>query len=247
MLSEMPKPPDPFAVETGRASNSRRVYLDLRNDLLHGRLPLGTRLIEEQLAERFGVSRTPVREALHRLEADGHVVRDSSGGLAPNPPRPAQMRQLYEVRVEIEQLLTRRAATVGDTARLVALRDGWRDFRARWFSSHESIEGPDFVYADEGFHEVLGHASGNLAALRYLRDINERIRALRMHDFTTTDRVEQTIVEHLEIIDAVCAGEPEVAAALMREHVERSAKVVEERVGAVLARMFDAAEAGGGA
>ena len=67
----------------------------------------------------------------------------------------------------------------------------------------------------------------------------ERIRVLRIHDFTTFDRIVTTVHEHLEIADAACAGRADAAAALMRVHVERSAAVVERRVGELLARMFE--------
>ena len=95
------------------------------------------------------------------------------------------------------------------------------------------------MYADEGFHEGIARASGNSATERYIRDINERIRLIRIHDFTTPDRIEATIEEHLEILETVRAGRADAAAALMRVHIERSAEVVERRVGELLARMFE--------
>ena len=85
----------------------------------------------------------------------------------------------------------------------------------------------------------MARATGNGATVRYLHDINERIRVIRVHDFTTPDRIEATISEHLEILDAVQAERRDTAAALMRVHVERSAAVVEQRVGELLTRMFE--------
>jgi DNA-binding GntR family transcriptional regulator len=80
-------------------------------------------------------------------------------------------------------------------------------------------------------------AFGNEVAVRVLGDLNDRIRLMRIHDFTTEDRVRATIAEHLEILEAVLAGNADAAAAFMRAHVQRSALVVRERVGATLARM----------
>ena len=74
---------------------------------------------------------------------------------------------------------------------------------------------------------------------RCSRDLNDRIRILRIHDFTTDDRVGATIAEHLEIVGAVLAGDADAAAAFMRAHVQRSALVVRERVGEALARMAE--------
>jgi DNA-binding GntR family transcriptional regulator len=236
-------------------TRAEEVHRDLRAALLAGEFPYGERLVEEQLARRFATSRTPVREALRRLEGDGHVVRDRAGGVRPNPPRVSAMRELYAVRIVLEQLAVRTAVPEA----LDDLYDEWLDLRvergdARLDGSHrweyrpegetpDGIElwGPDFVHADEAFHEGLAHASGNSATARYIRDINERIRVIRVHDFTTADRIATTIEEHLEILDAVRAGRPDAAAALMRVHVERSAAVVEQRVGELLARMFEEA------
>jgi DNA-binding GntR family transcriptional regulator len=201
----------------------------LRAALLEGAFPYGQRLVEEQLADRFNTSRTPVREALRRLEGDGHVVRDRSGGVRPNAPRVSAMRDLYAVRTVLEDLAVRTA----DPERLDALHEEWLELRG------EHDDTPGFMHADEAFHEGLAHASGNHANERYLRDINERIRVIRIHDFTTPDRIEATIEEHLEILDALRAGRPDAAAALMRVHIERSAEVVERRVGELLARRFE--------
>jgi DNA-binding GntR family transcriptional regulator len=225
-------------------SIAERIYQQLRNELLLGQFPYGDRLIEEQLAERFKCSRTPVREALHRLQADGHVVRHPMGGTTPQPPQASTMRELYEMRTVIEDLVVRRAATTGDQEKIAALRDNWADLQKAARSDRGALETPDFVYADEAFHEGLATAAGNGAAARYLRDINERIRILRVHDFTTGDRIKTTIDEHIELADAILSREADAAAALMRVHIDRSSRVVEQRVGAMLARMFDVEEAG---
>lgn len=210
-------------------TRAEEVHKELRAALLAGAFPYGQRLVEEQLAERFETSRTPVREALRRLEGDGHVVRDRSGGLRPDAPRVSALRELYAVRTVLEDLAVRTA----DPAQIDPLYEEWLELRS------ERDESPDFVYADEAFHEGIAHASGNSATERYLRDINERIRVLRIHDFTTVDRIATTVEEHLEILDALRAGKTDAAAALMRVHIERSAEVVERRVGELLARMFE--------
>jgi len=210
-------------------TRAEEVHGALRAALLAGAFPYGQRLVEEQLAERFNTSRTPVREALRRLEGDGHVVRDRSGGVRPNAPRVSAMRELYAVRTVLEDLAVRTA----EPERLDGLYAEWLELRA------EHDDTPDFVYADEAFHEGVAYASGNGATERYLRDINERIRVIRVHDFTTPDRIVATIEEHLEILGAIAERRPDSAAALMRVHVERSAAVVEARVGALLTRMFE--------
>ena len=207
------------------------VHSALRAALLAGEFPYGQRLVEEQLAERFATSRTPVREALRRLEGDGHVVRDRAGGVRPNPPRVSVMRELYDVRVVLEDLAVRTA----DPDRL----DGAAS-PSGWSCAPSTTTAPDFVYADEGFHEGIARASGNSATERYIRDINERIRLIRIHDFTTAgpDRGD----------DRGAPGDPRDRPrgprrrgrrADARAHRAVSAEVVERRVGELLARMFE--------
>jgi hypothetical protein len=82
-------------------------------------------------------------------------------------------------------------------------------------------------------------AGGACHAQTLLADVNDRIRILRVHDFTTDDRIGATITEHLEVLACVLARDPDAAAAFMRAHVQRSALVVRERVGSALARMFE--------
>ena len=151
------------------------------------------------------------------------------------------MRELYEVRVAIEELVARRASTSGDREQLDVIERDWRSLETGW-RTREVPRGPDFVHADESFHRALAAASGNHVAETMLTDLNDRIRILRMHDFTTDDRIASTITEHLEILGCVLAKDADAAAAFMRAHVQRSALVVRERVGQALARMFELPE-----
>lgn len=225
-----------------RPAQADRVYAQLRDGLLRGDFPVGRRLVEQQLAARFDTSRTPIREALRRLEGDGHLVRDPSGGLCPSVPSVRSMRDLYDVRLAIEELVVRRAAVSGARGLLDEIAQDWRALEAESKKDRPLHGGPGFVSQDEDFHQRLAEASGNSYAERQLRDVNERIRILRIHDFTSEDRVRSTIAEHLEIIDAVRAGDADGAASYMAAHVQRSAHVVRERVGEALARMFEDAE-----
>lgn len=228
--------------QSGEPSRAERVYHEIRDRLLRGEFPVGRRLVELQLADEHGTSRTPVREALRRLEGDGHLERDPSGGLRPAVPSVRQMRELYDVRVVLEELVVRRAAASGDATALARVRDDWASLAVDWHEGRTHLRGPDFVHADEGFHQQVAAASGHDVAERLLRDINDRIRILRIHDFTSEERIRATLAEHTEIIEAVLTGEPDAAAAFMRSHVLRSALVVRERVGVALSRMFELAE-----
>lgn len=228
---------------SAKASQADRIYEQLRDRLTRGELPVG-RIVEQQIASEFRTSRTPVREALRRLEGDGHLTRDPSGGMRPRVPSVRGMRNLYDVRLAVEELVVRRAATAGDQGTLDALQQEWLALDARRRGGGLDTEGPAFVYQDEAFHNRLAEAAGNEIAAETLSSISARIRILRIYDFTTEERIGATVTEHLEIIRAVTAGDADVAASFMRAHIQRSANVVRERIGEALARMFEDADTG---
>ena len=220
---------------TAAPTRGERVFTDLKARLLAGQFPLGRRLVEDRLAELLAVSRTPIREALHRLHAEGLVVRHPEGGFLPSVPDVATMRTLYEVRVGLEIQALRRPAQVGgrhDVARLTQLREEWVSLL-----DDTPDEGPDFVLLDESFHMTLAEAAGNPVIVEFLRTVNERIRMVRMQDFLTLDRVEETIAQHLAIVDAVLADNTELAVERFDDHLSQSLAVVEQRTLQAIALM----------
>jgi DNA-binding GntR family transcriptional regulator len=224
----------PYAA--GRRSD--RVYAELKTRLLQGDFSIGVRLGEVALAAEFEVSRTPVREALARLWSEGIVDRHPDGGFRPVPPDVSVIRDLYEVRIGLEHLaLTRpfRSGTVHEQDRLIELRDDWRAMG----EDDELEPDPDFVLLDESFHVGLAEAAGNPAVVEMLRTVNERIRVVRMQDFLTSERITQTIEQHLGILDALI--ERDITAAMSRfdAHLEQSLDVVEERALQACARMIN--------
>lgn len=221
--------------DTRTGSRSEVVFAELKTRLLSGEFGVGRRLGEERLAEALGVSRTPVREALHRLHAEGLVVRHPEGGFLPAVPDVVVMRTLYEVRVGLEVQALRRPASLGarhDRPALERLREEWRALR-----EDDPEPAPEFVLLDESFHVGLAAAAGNAVLVEFLRTVNDRIRIVRMQDFLTADRVTQTIEQHLEIVDAVLDGDTELAVTRFDNHLTESLVVVEERTLRAIALM----------
>jgi DNA-binding GntR family transcriptional regulator len=217
---------------------SDRAYAELKHGLLVGEFPINVRLGEERLAALIGVSRTPIREAMMRLHAEGLVRRAPDGGYLPVVPDVVLMRHLYEVRIGIElQALHRpgRNDTVHDRGILEVLRDEWRSLQGE-----EPVEAdPSFVMLDESFHVTLAEAAGNPVLADHLRQVNDRIRIVRMQDFLTSGRIDETIAEHLGIVEAVLVGDVADAERRFAVHIGQSIAVVEQRVSAAIARMVD--------
>jgi DNA-binding GntR family transcriptional regulator len=215
---------------------AERAFADLKHRLLVGDFPLKTRLGEEKLATLLGVSRTPVREALHRLHAEGLVRRFPDGGYEPVAPDVGRMRHLYEVRSRLELAALQRPGLTGephDRHRLGQLRSEWLTL-----ADAAPEADPSFVLLDESFHITLAEAAGNPELADVLRQVNERIRLVRMQDFLTTERVRQTVVEHIGIVEAVLDADLVEAERRFSEHLDQSIAVVEERVTRAITRML---------
>mgnify|MGYP000424185227 CR=1 FL=1 len=224
---------------TGQGSRTEHAYRALKRGLLAGELGLGIRLAEERLAAELDISRTPVREALSRLHAEGLVERHPQGGFAPAAPDLHLTRQLYEVRFALERealmRTTRDGAELRDVDDLVALRGEWSSFEA---PPVDDDVNPDFALLDEEFHVRLAASSGNRALAETLSRVNERIRPVRMHDFVTTERIDATIDQHIGVLDAVIDGREHAALERLDDHFAESFAVVEQRAAAALARMW---------
>jgi DNA-binding GntR family transcriptional regulator len=212
-----------------------RAYDELKRGLLVGDFALNLRLGEEKLAALLGVSRTPVREALLRLHAEGLVGPHPEGGFRPIAPDVDQVHDLYEVRMALELQALRRPGELGRTHDLEALdllRDEWLAL-----AGTQPEPDPGFVTLDEDFHVRLAAASGNPSLAELLAIVNQRIRVVRMHDFLTAERVGCTITQHLEILDAVLVGNLGLALDRFGRHLGESMAVVELRAAQALARM----------
>ncbi|WP_416061570.1 GntR family transcriptional regulator [Rhodococcus indonesiensis] len=205
-----------------------RVYRELRTELMNGSIPVGERLTEPKLSARFGISRTPVREALAMLCADG-LLRREEYGFSPVPPSIPRIRDLYELRITLELQGIARAIDNPDVRHdrvaLTAERERWLHL-----SAHPPQQEPGFVVLDEEFHVALLAASGNAELAGSLESVNSRIRHVRMYDFMVNSRIETSITEHLAIVDAVLGDELELAHRLLHRHIGESLAVVLDRV-----------------
>lgn len=226
------------ADRSARRQRSKTVYAELRRALMLGEYPLIERLGEVKLAEQFGASRTPVREALMRLESEGLVHRRPEGGFYPSSPNLADIRDLYELRRIIEVGTITRMAETGSRYD----RDATRALRDQWTAMLTAMPEPepDFVLLDESFHVGLAAASGNDAVARNLQLVNERIRIVRMQEFLDTERIEKTIRQHVAIVDTLLAGDTAGTITLLTAHLDEARHQATLRATAAVERMMTA-------
>ena len=193
------------------------VYTRLRDDLFEFRLLPGDRFTETEVAQRLGVSRTPVRQALFRLEREGHVEVASRNGWRVLPLDFDRYDQLYDVRLILELAAVQRLCVQDPIPDLQELQQVWL------VAPTEREREPQTVARlDESFHETLMTATGNRELARIFHDVTERIRIIRRLDFTQPERIQQTYDEHAQILRTVLARRPEQAMLLLRSHIDTS-------------------------
>jgi DNA-binding GntR family transcriptional regulator len=211
---------------------SDQVYRELKRRLTLWEYEPGRRLSEDAIASEFAVSRTPVRDALRRLEREGLIEHEPFAGHRVPAPDLARMDELYEVRLALEEAAVRRLAEAGDHSGVRELLEAWE-----WPVDRPNPD-PDLVFADEHFHETLAELAGNRFLWEVLRGINDRIQIIRLNDFVDPRRVEATYRQHRQILRAVLRRDADAAAARLRDHVFASQSFVRDAASRALQRMF---------
>jgi len=194
------------------------VYAQLRQDIFDMRLLPGDQVTETEVAAHFKVSRTPVRQALQRLQGDGLMQGYVRGGWEVVPIDFKRFSDLYEMRRLIETHAVRRlCAQAGDLSVLAGLRATWCVP-----AGERELDGPKAALLDEIFHQTLVRAAGNQEMADTFDRLTDRIRIVRRLDFLYGDCLHSTYEEHAAILDRIAAGDSEAAQRLMDEHIDGS-------------------------
>ncbi len=184
----------------------------------------GDRFTENEVSERLGVSRTPVRLALTRLQQEGYVEVLFRSGWRVLPFNFEQFEQLYDLRMVLETAAAHRLC--GDSLKHAGKVDETLidELAAIWLvpEAQRSSDTAQVSRWDEAFHSTLVAATGNSEMVRVHRDVTERIRIIRRLDFTKKARIDATYAEHGDILKAIQKKRGDVAAMLLRAHIETS-------------------------
>jgi len=197
------------------------VYAQIKSDIFDFRLLPGDRFTETEVAERLGVSRTPVREALYKLEREGYIQVYSRNGWSVRPFDFEQFENLYDVRVILELAAVRKLCEMQEKPDLDGLKEIWLvPLEKRIKDPHRVCE------LDEQFHESLVAAAGNPEMARIHHEVTERIRIIRRLDFTQADRIVSTYDEHAQILRSIVRRKLDQSHLMLRSHIESSKAVV---------------------
>jgi len=180
-----------------------------------GALSPGQHLDETELATRFGVSRTPIRETLIQLASMGLVVIRPRRGAIVAELGPQQLVEMFEVMSELEATCGRLAARRMTPQEQQVLLDAHR----ACMDARDAQEPDDYYYKNELFHEAIYAGSHNQFLIEQARNLYRRLRPYRRLQLRVRDRLGKSYEEHDGVVNAIIDGDGELAARLLREHV----------------------------
>jgi DNA-binding GntR family transcriptional regulator len=219
-------------ISKNRRERGSGVFQTVRDMAISYQLKPGEKVSEIELAQRLGVSRTPVREALTRLVNDGFLL-PASRGFVRRPLDVQETLQLYEARVAIEcACLTLAIARATDAQIAEATA-----YLARSQEVPPDTPVEKLVELDEGFHLRIADMAGNTELRRVLVNLNERIRFIRWIDMEKVGR-DSTQKEHRAILRALKARDAGVSERLLREHIGRRQDQIVEAITRGLAKIY---------
>jgi DNA-binding GntR family transcriptional regulator len=204
-----------------------RAYEMIRGEILSGQLEPGERLREEELVSRIGVSRTPVREALRRLEADGYTIVQANRGASVSAYSKRDVDEIYGLRALLEGHAARRAAarvTPQQIERLEAINAQMRALKANVTNGLErQLQRSELNHA---FHEVVLEASDNVRLATIVRQLAQVALSARTFAQYSEDDEERALENHDELIRALKSGHPDWVEATMRSHIHNARQIM---------------------
>jgi DNA-binding GntR family transcriptional regulator len=196
----------------------------IRARIMSGEIAIGAQLRQAELAKTFGVSRTPIREALRQLQTGGLIEVLPNRGAIVRVPRPWEVREAYEVRADLEALAAERMVpriTDDDIKRLRAANTSLRRANAKVVAGRGGTTTMPLGGANDVFHTLIHQVAGNVRLARVINELNEAfpryVSALVLAD--NPRQREDNVKEHERIVDAIAVGDTAAARAEMRAHV----------------------------
>jgi DNA-binding GntR family transcriptional regulator len=207
-------------------SSAESAYFHIRSLLVQRAFQPGARLSEPQLSDRLGISRTPVREALRRLQSDGLVTRSSRGGVVVARMGSAEIKHAYQLRGALEALTAELAAGHQQRGELAPSALTELQERAR-IVEERATEGdlPGARDANLRLHQWIAELGGNPLVIEALGRIWDRMAISSLSNFAQPGWFAEVAGHHQAIVAAVVAGHPAEAARVAMHHVARAATV----------------------
>ncbi len=193
------------------------VYEELKQQILVGAIAPGTRMMEVELAEEMGVSRTPVREAIRKLEKEGLVSIEPRKGAYASDISAKDIEDVLEVRQGLEGMAAAMAA-----GKLTA--EGKAELAEVIAKYREAVEAEDvekMIHYDEAFHAGIASCTGNKTLIQVFSTVQELALRFRYVYYDDFNRYEDMPMEHQEILDAIASGDAEKARSVASKHISK--------------------------
>lgn len=194
---------------------SERLREAIEEEIATGKLPPGARLDEAELAGRFGVSRTPIREALSLLLGEGLIESRPRRGAVVTQATPHRLIEMFEVMAELEAMCARLATRRISDEEFAVLEAAHLACKA----AAQANNPDDYFYANERFHYALYTGSHNAFLFDQAASLQRKLRPYRRLQLRVRNRVQKSFEEHESILEALRAGDAELAMAHVRTHV----------------------------
>lgn len=196
---------------------NKKAYDAIKMDILERRVSAGTRLVDSKLAEKYGISRTPIRDALMRLTEEG-LVENTGKGYYVYMPSADDIRELFELRLMMDLY----SARVIVEQRLLLNPDNRRRIDLSCDCPDGKIQDNSFVAADERFHGEMMALTGNSRLINYYNSIRNQMRAFRSVTARSEERMNQAKNDHMLIYQAIVLGDLAAAEEAIRKHTRQS-------------------------
>lgn len=200
----------------------QQTYQALYSAILSGELAPGQRLIETQLATKFQVSRTPIREAIRQLQLKGLVMTDENGGLCVTQVSVEDAMHLYDCRIALEQLAVRGACRFATPEDLERIEQNLANSDAAVERQGDRPSSPELLELNFEFHRLLAESSGNPWLVSLLEQVSDKITLLRVQTLRTTPNVLNIHTEHRQIYEAIAQRHEAAAIEAITQHLQSS-------------------------
>ncbi|MBE5742765.1 MAG: GntR family transcriptional regulator [Clostridiales bacterium] len=205
-------------VDNHAISLEEQIYMQLEEEILSGKLKTGEQLREQALSVRLGASRTPIRGALHRLAEAGLVEMNANRGVTVIGVSQNDLIETYSVRKSLEGLASKLASKNILEQDKNALKECIE--LAEFYINKKDAE--KLREQDTAFHKIIYNASGNKVLCKILTDLHKKIKLYRKLSLSNPDRIEDSVKEHREILNAILSGDGDRADQLTALHIERA-------------------------
>jgi len=205
-----------------RESLSNQVFEQIKEMIVRGEIPAGKRMIESKIAESMGISRTPVREAVHKLEAEGLLNSLPKGGYAVRGLDISDIEETFEIRSILESFASYLAAHRHSNKEIVPLEEKIEEFQ-RYLDNHNLKE---LTRINTEFHDLLYALSRSPRLVKMIHNLRDEIYFLRKIILRSVDMACLSNKDHREIIKAIKKREAKKVERLVRDHILRGKEFV---------------------